>query len=70
MQRHEPIIQLSDHVKNKLKQHRYQTLQSPFNNSSDEFLEVNSIDEDENQYGTRFSSNYFQKKDFFLFNRK
>lgn len=67
MQRHEPIIQLSDHVKNKLKQHRYETLQSPFNNSSDEFLEVNSIDEDENLYGTRFSFNYFSKTFFSSF---
>lgn len=47
MHRHEPIIQLSDHVKNKLKQHKYPKKTSPFINSSDEFVEVNSTYEDD-----------------------
>jgi len=46
MQRHEQIIQLSDHVKNKLKQYQYLTATSSFINSSDEFVEINSTDDD------------------------
>jgi hypothetical protein len=46
MQRHEQVIQLSDHVKNKLKQHHYPSSPSPFINSSDEFIEVSSADDD------------------------
>lgn len=47
MQRRDQIIQLSDHVKNKLKQHQYPTIQSSFINSSDEFIEVDSFDEEQ-----------------------
>ena len=47
MQRHKQIIQLSDHVKNKLKQHQQQPVQSSFINSSDESIEVNSTDDDD-----------------------
>ncbi|UJR30178.1 hypothetical protein I4U23_017718 [Adineta vaga] len=43
MQRHEQIIELSNHVKNKLKQHQYLPTSSSFINSSDEFIEVDSI---------------------------
>ena len=46
MQRHQPIIQLSDHVKNKIKQHKYSRSASPFINSSDEFIEIESVDDD------------------------
>lgn len=45
MHRHEPIIQLADHVKNKLKRHKHLTKTSSFINSSDESLEVNSDDD-------------------------
>jgi hypothetical protein len=52
MQRHEQIIQLSDHVKNKLKQYQYPPAASSFVNSSDEFIEVNSsIDDDDDDNG-------------------
>jgi hypothetical protein len=46
MQRHESIIQLADHVKNKLKQHQQLPAASPFINSSDEFIEINSTDDE------------------------
>jgi len=46
MQRQEQVIQLSDHVKNKLKQHQNPPIISPFINSSDEFIEVNSTDDE------------------------
>ncbi len=46
MQRHEQIIKLSDHVKNKLKQQKYSSMPSPSINSSDEFIEIDSSDED------------------------
>ncbi|CAF0980826.1 unnamed protein product [Adineta steineri] len=47
MQRHEQIIQLSNHVKDKLKQHQYPSSPSPLINSSDEFIEVNTSDDDD-----------------------
>jgi hypothetical protein len=46
MQRQEQVIQLSNHVKNKLKQHQNLRTISPFINSSDEFIEVNSTDDE------------------------
>jgi hypothetical protein len=46
MQRHEQIIKLSDHVKNKLKQQKYSSIPSPSINLSDEFIEIDSSDED------------------------
>ncbi|CAF1303701.1 unnamed protein product [Adineta ricciae] len=45
MQRHEQIIELSDHVKNKLKQHHSPAVSSPFITSCDEFVEVDSTDD-------------------------
>lgn len=48
MQRHEQVIQLSDHIKNKLKQSQYSPVPSPLNNSSDEFADYNGSNEDEN----------------------
>ena len=46
MQRHEQLIELSDHVKNKLKQHQHPSGSSPFIDSYDEFIEVDSTDDD------------------------
>jgi hypothetical protein len=44
MQRDEQIIELSNHIKNKLKQHQYPPASTSFINSSDEFIEVDSTD--------------------------
>jgi len=46
MQRHEQVIELSDHVKNKLKQHHQLPAASNFIDSSDEFIEINSNDDE------------------------
>lgn len=46
MQRHKQLIQLSDHVKNKLKQHQDLRTSSPLVNSSDEFIEIASTDDE------------------------
>lgn len=46
MQRHEQIIQLSNHVKNKLKQHQHLSSSPSFIDSSDEFIEVASTIDD------------------------
>ena len=51
MQRHEQIIQLSDHVKNKLKQHHHLPSSASLTDSYDEFIEVASTDDD---YGKTF----------------
>lgn len=50
MQRHEQIIQLSNHVKNKLKQHNQLPASSSFIESSDEFIEITSTDEDNGKH--------------------
>ncbi|CAF3529212.1 unnamed protein product [Rotaria socialis] len=41
MQRHEQVIQLSDHVKNKLKSYGYSPIPAPLINQPDEFLDSN-----------------------------
>ncbi|CAF2981015.1 unnamed protein product [Rotaria sp. Silwood2] len=46
MQRQEQAIQLSDHIKNKLKQHHYSTESSSLINSSNEFKETNDNSND------------------------
>ena len=58
MQRHEQIIQLSDHVKNKLKQHKRSSIRPSFIDSSDEFIEINTIDDDDDDDNSKdnFSS--------------
>jgi hypothetical protein len=64
MQRQEQVIQLSDHVKNKLKQHQYLPPPSPFINSSDEFIEINSTDDD---HGKSYVFVSIDKRLMFLF---
>jgi hypothetical protein len=63
MQRHEQIIQLADHVKNKLKQHQHPPALSSVISSPDEFIEINSTD-DENGKSEVFSPN--KKKTFYF----
>ncbi|CAF3445168.1 unnamed protein product [Rotaria sp. Silwood1] len=46
MQRHDQVIQLSDHVKNKLKQYQYPTESSSLINSSNEYKETNDTSND------------------------
>ena len=55
MQRHEQIIQLSNHVKNKLKQHHRLPGPSSFIESSDEFIEITSTDDDNGKRFQEFS---------------
>lgn len=52
MQRHEQIIQLSDHVKNKLKKHQHLPSSASLIDSSDEFIEIASTDDDNGKTST------------------
>ncbi|CAF1003601.1 unnamed protein product [Rotaria sordida] len=62
MQRHRQVIQLSDHVKNKLNQHHYPTESLSLINSSNEFPETNNTNDGNDSLHFTSSENVIRQR--------